>query len=131
MAATVTTAETIRKVLNSGNLNELADALKKMKFGDMMEQVDETITIAAGTTINLLTQSAFKRRALVVQSVRVVTGTATGVRTVTDAGGTASTSVVTLSADGKTLTFEANITVARIVWVPAPDVDPDVDFATS
>lgn len=129
MAATATAAETMKVAMNSGDPAKMASVMQKARMGQMLESVDETITIASGTTINLLTQSAALRSAMVVQSVRVVTGTATGVRTVADAGATPSTSVVTLSADGKTLTFEAAITVARVVWVPKPYVDPDSAYA--
>lgn len=128
MSATATSTRTIRKVLSEGNPNELADAAKKMLLGDMLKPVDETITIASGTTIKLSTQSAKLRKALVLQSVRVVTGTATGQRTVGDTGSTPSTTLV--SFDGDTITFEAAITVARIVWVPAASTDIDTALET-
>lgn len=118
----------IRDVLNNANPNDLEDAIRKILLGDMLKTVDETITIASGTAINLETDSAFKRAAHVVQSVRVVTGAATGNRAIGDAGATPSTTLVALSADGKTITFEAAITVARVVWVPKAKVDIDLEF---
>jgi hypothetical protein len=61
-----------------------------------------------------------------VQSVRVITGTATGMRVVADAGatpvapGAANVGVCTISADGKTLTFEAAVTRVRVIYTPRP-----------
>jgi hypothetical protein len=127
---TATADRTLQEALNSGNPAEQATALQRLKLGDTMEQIDETITIAAGTTLNLETQSTAKKAALMVQSVRVVTGTATGLRQIGDAGATPSTTIVALSADGKTLTFEANVTVVRVVWIPKT-LDPDTKYATT
>lgn len=131
MAVTATATETIKTALNEANPNKVADALAKIDLGTMLDPIDETITIASGTVVNLATASVAKKAAMMVQSVRVVTGTATGVRTVGDAGATASTSVVVLSADGTTLTFEAAITVARVVWLPRPAVAMSTAFAPS
>ena len=50
---------------------------------------------------------------------------AAGPRIVTDAGGSASATVCTLSADGTTLTFEANVTGAVVSYMPRPAVDMD------
>jgi hypothetical protein len=56
--------------------------------------------------------------------VRVTGGAAAaGPRQVTDAGGTPSATVATLSADGATLTFEGTVTDAVISYDAAPDVD--------
>lgn len=117
---TVTAVTTLKKALNLANHNNLPDAIAKLQLGDMLEVVEETITIASGTAINLTTDSVAKRGALLVQSVRVVAGTATGARTVGDSSCTPSTSLVKLSADGTTLTFEAAITQAVVRWIRLP-----------
>lgn len=129
MAVTATRAQSMKEVVNQGDPAKVVSSLQKAKFGDMMELVDETITIPSGTTLNLLTASAAKRKALTLQSVRVVTGTATGLRQIGDAGATPSATVVAYNPATGILTFEAAITVARVVWVPAADVDPDTLLA--
>lgn len=126
---TATATESIRKALNSGRPGVQATALEKIKVGDMLKPIDETITIASGTTINLGTQSAALRKAMMIQSVRVVTGTATGARQVGDAGSTPSTTLVKYDPVTGILTFEAAITVARIVWLAAADTDVDTVYA--
>jgi len=51
-------------------------------------------------------------------SVRVTAGAAAaGPRQVTDAGGTPAAALATLSADGKVLTFEANVTDAELSYI--------------
>jgi hypothetical protein len=123
MSLTTTRTTTLKDALNEANPNEIADALNKINMGTMFTVNRETITIASATTLNLLTQSTAKVAAQYVQSVRVVTGTATGVRIVGDAGATPSTTVVALSADGTTLTFEAAVTVVAVVWAAKPATD--------
>lgn len=133
--STATANRTLQDALNSGNPAEQATAIQRLKLGDMMEQIDETITLSVvAASIDLSLRSASLQTALLVQSVRVtdVTGGtgATGVRTITDAGGTPSATVATLSADGKTLTFEGTVKAIRIVWIPKT-LDPDTKYATT
>lgn len=130
MAVTATEKSTIKKTINNGSPNDGWDALRKVKLGDMLEPIKETVTLGTpATTINLATQTTAKKAALVVGSVRVTAGAAAaGPRQITDAGGTPSATVATISDDGKTLTFEANVTTAIISWVPRAAVDPDGTF---
>lgn len=120
---TTTKTLTLKDALNQANPNEVADALAKVDLGTMFTVNHETITIPSGTTLNLLTQSTAKVAAQFVQAVRVVTGTATGVRIIGDAGATPSATVCALSADGTTITFEAAVTVVAVVWSAKPATD--------
>jgi len=54
-----------------------------------------------------------------VVTLRVTAGAAAaGVRAVTDAGGSASSSVALISDDGKTLTFETTVTGFVLTYIP-------------
>jgi hypothetical protein len=64
-----------------------------------------------------------------VCTLRVVTGTATGHRNVTDVGGTASATLATISDDGKTLVFEAAITAFTITYEPRGAVPGDTVYS--
>lgn len=111
-------AETLKSALNRANPNTLADVLAKIDLGTMLQPKTETVSQSAATTISL------NPPALAVFGVRVTGGAAAaGVRTVTDAGGSASATVCKLSADGATLTFEANVTGAVVSYMPRPAVD--------
>lgn len=113
---TVQFARTNRIVADQADPNTLADVLRKWKLGSMFATiVNRTITIASGTSMTL--DPPCIPGTLIC---RVVTGTATGVRQPTDEGGTATTGVVVVSADGATLTFEAAITVARVSYIARP-----------
>lgn len=123
---TVTAIRTIRLVANQATPGQIADVFRKIALGDMLKAVEETITIASSTTLKLSAASAAKRAALVLQSVRVVTGAATGIRSIGDSAATPSTTLVAF--DGDTITFEAAITVAKVRWIPAALVDIDLSF---
>jgi hypothetical protein len=130
MAVTATATQSIKKALNSGDPALQATGLNKIKFGDMLEPVDETIVVTAAAAVVLSVSSALKRAAMVVQSVRVIAGVAAlGPRTITDAGGTATATACKLGVDGDTLTFEATVTSIRVVWIPRASVDPDTVLA--
>ena len=112
------TAETLKSALNRANPNTLADVLAKIDLGTMLAPKTETVAQTSATTITL------NPPALAVFSARVTGGAAAaGARTVTDEGGTPSTSIATLSADGTTLTFEAGVTGAVVSYMPRPAVD--------
>jgi len=113
-------AETLKSALNRANPNTLADVLAKIDLGTMLEPKTETVSQSAATTITL------DPPALAVFGVRVTGGAAAaGPRIVTDAGGTASATVCTVSADGATVTFEANVTGAVVSYMPRPAVALD------
>lgn len=112
--------ETLKSALNRANPNTLADVLAKIDLGSMLAPKTETVAQTSATTIPL------DPPALAVFSVRVTGGAAAaGVRTVTDAGGSASATVAVLSADGATLTFEAGVTGAVVSYMARPAVDLD------
>lgn len=106
-------AETLKSALNRANPNTLADALAKVDLGTMIEPKTVTVSQAAAATIVL------DPPALAVFSARVTAGAAAaGPRMVTDAGGSVTTTVCKLSADGVTLTFEDNVTGAVVSYMP-------------
>lgn len=112
--------ETVKSSLNRANPNTLADVLAKIDLGTMLAPTKITVAQTAATTIVL------DPPALAVFGARVTAGAAAaGPRIVTDAGGSASATVCTLSADGVTLTFEANVTGAVVSYMPRPAVDMD------
>jgi len=111
-------AETLKSALNRANPNTLADVLAKIDLGTMLEPKTATVAQSSASTITL------DPPALAVFGVRVTGGAAAaGPRIVTDAGGTASATVCTVSADGATLTFEAGVTGAVVSYMPRPAVD--------
>ena len=127
--------ETIKSAFTKAPPNDLADLFRKLDFGAMLDPIDATITLAAvSATVNLVTatvaEGGKQKAAHVVRSVRVTDvtgGTAdAGLRMVAAAGGTpaaagaALAGVCTLSADGKTLTFEGTVKAIRVVYLPAP-----------
>jgi hypothetical protein len=73
--------------------------------------------------------------ALMVGGMVVTAGTATGERYVVPVGGTPAAphaagvpGIATISADGKTLVVEANITAFIITYIPRPAVDMNGAF---
>lgn len=111
-------AETLKSALNRANPNTLADVLAKIDLGTMLEPKTVTVAQAAAPTVTL------NPPALAVFGARVTAGAAAaGARIVSDAGDAASATVCTLSADGATLTFEANVTGVVVSYMPRPAVD--------
>lgn len=140
MSVTATHARTIQEVLNAGDANEIADALRKIRFGNMVTPLKRVFTgLSSAASFDLTALDAYgettgpsnpnRLAALAVNTLRVVTGTATGVRQVCDVGATLSTSIARISDDGKTITFEAVITAFTIEYIPRPYTDPTTVFA--
>lgn len=141
-----TDSQSILAVLQSANPNTLPDMLRKQRVDRLFQPISATITIPSGTSIDLTTLRAGTEAVVsanspieagellppirFLRSLRVSTGTATGPRTITDASGTASTTVAKLSEDGKTLTFEAAITVFVLVFYGASETAPTSDANT-
>lgn len=141
-----TDPQSILAVLQAANPNTLPDMLRKQRVDRMFQPITATCTIASGTSIDITTLRAGTEAVVssnspieagellppvrYVRSLRVATGTATGTRMITDASGTASTTVAKLSEDGKTLTFEAAITVFVLVYYGASDIAPTDDANT-
>lgn len=114
-----TSIETLKTALNRANPNTLADVLALIDLGTMLDPTAVTVSQTSATTITLSPAAMCAG----VVSARVTGGAAAaGPRIVTDAGGTPSTTVATLSADGTTLTFEAGVTGAVVTYVPRPAV---------
>ena len=130
---TATEKLTIQGALNEANPGRAWSAVQKAKLGDTLVGLQKTITIASAASAVLTDiddpddTSKKLPAALVIGSVRVVTGTATGRRDVSDAGDTPSATLATLSDDGKTITFEAVITVFRINYIPKEDLTVDFE----
>jgi hypothetical protein len=133
--ATVTETEDIQKILNQGRADQVPDALNLIDFGDMLEAVEEEIDKSDAVAVITLgddtaLDAAKGRGALMVQSVEVLTGSAAaGSRIVVPSTDAASATEVVLSADGTTLTFEANVGTVQVRWIPAPKVALSTKFA--
>lgn len=132
---TTTQESTIQSVLNEADPNRLADGLRKAKVGDALQGLQKTLTgltsLAAQdlTTIDDPDDTSVKLpAALVITGVRVTAGAAAaGARFISDEGSTPSTTVAALSADGKTITFEAAVTAFVIYYVPKQDLTVSFD----
>lgn len=82
--------------------------------------MQKTVTQASATTIKLDPPAT----SWGTTRVRVTAGAAAaGVRHVVDPNATPSATLATLSADGRTLTFEAGVTGAVVDYVPYPAPD--------
>lgn len=114
------TSETLKTALNRANPNTLADVLALIDLGTILDPKVVTVSQSAATTITLSPAALSPG----VCQARVTGGAAAaGTRHVSDAGATPSATVCTLSADGTTLTFEANVTGAVVSYVPRSAVD--------
>lgn len=146
---TATKNTTIQDVLNQGNLNEVADALRLIKAGNALSPV-KVIFSGLGSSASVdITTAASKAAATIVSGIaldpdvqpnlpaigivkalRPTTGSAGALaRYIGDAGAAASTTVALLSDDGKTLTFEAAVTGFYLEYYPAPAVAMTNTFA--
>jgi hypothetical protein len=136
------TVGSILEQVQKANPNTLPDMLRRMRLDRLMQPISVTCTITSAASIDITTLRTVASGAgavpsanspvlalnellppvRYVRSLRVVTGTATGFRNVADPGGTPSTTLATLSEDGKTITFEAVITVFQLTYYGGPDV---------
>lgn len=135
---TTTAVQTLGTLLTQADPNTLADALRKVDLGNMLQVKEYDTGTIAGTASIVLPEEA-----LAVLSARIVTATtATKVGTymVTPDTGvtklTAATSGVvglaTLGADRKTITFEAtDATRVLVKYIPAPATALTEIFAPS
>ena len=134
---TDTAQRTLQLVLDQANPNELEDALQYAKLGTTLTPLKRTFTGLASATSFDLTQidgtgevagpgNPNRLPALDVVALRVTTGAA-GTYMVTDAAGTAidpsasmpkTPGIATLSADGKTVTFNTAATAFVIEYIP-------------
>lgn len=132
---TATVKETLKSALNESNLNKLADVLAAIDLGTILTPLKRTftgltaapsfdLTLIDGTGETAGLGNANRVPALAISTLRVTAGAAAaGPRQVTDVGGTAAATLATISDDGKTVTFEANVTAFVIEYIPRPAVD--------
>jgi hypothetical protein len=153
MASTATKVDTLRNELSAGNANTVANAAQQARLGDILSPLKYTVTAFAGAVAIDITSKAIAALATAgaftpplttpddinvlpavlnagCVAVRVTGGAAAaGPRIVTDAGGTPSATVCTLSDDGKTLTFEAAVTDFVIEYLARSAKDVLTAFA--
>jgi hypothetical protein len=131
MPVTATAVETLKSALNEANPNKIADALAKVDIGTVLSAVEyDTGTITGAVAVTLPGQGA-----LLVQSVVVMTGTESAtphivVDSAQTAGQIGSTGIYTvkLSANGKVLTFAANVTRIIVRYIPNSAADLSAAF---
>lgn len=145
---TTTFEQTIRRVLNLANPNDIADALRKVKLGNMMSKVKVTVTGAGSSATILPTGAAFRTNGTVtIEGIDLadgeelppigtllnfrVTAGAAGVlgRYPVGQGFAPTTTTVAVHSDGSTLTLEAAATAYIFEYMPGPAVDLDTQFA--
>lgn len=132
---TTTKTATLQEVLEEANPNTLADAMRKVG-GKKFATVKVTVAALVAAASFDITSAAFKAAITSllgitlengenlppignVATLRVTAGAAAaGHRDVTDVGGTPAATIATISDDGKTLTFEANVTAFVLTYEP-------------
>jgi hypothetical protein len=144
--STSTGTESIQKVLEKGDLNDLSEALKKV--GGKRHSVIKVVVSGLTADINPdITGALVKAAATItgidtlkdgemlppvgsILSLRVTAGTAAaGDRIVTDVGGTASATVATIDDTGEVITFEDVVTAFVLQYVPRSEIAPTTLFA--
>lgn len=154
---TTTRNETLRSVLNDGNLNEIDSALARAKLGNMLSEVKVVVSgLTAASAIDITT-AAVKAAATItglelqsgenlpaigtLKSLRVsASGTAAslgayiacddGATAIVPPGGAgAAVGVAKLSDDGKTLTFPNTVTGFVLTYRPRAAVDLGTVYA--
>lgn len=58
MPVTATKSKTLQQTLNDGNLNEIANVIKKAKLGTMLRPLDVSFTITAAASLDLTSATA-------------------------------------------------------------------------
>jgi len=130
--STTTKTNTIAAEMNKGNANTIADVAQKVQLGDMLQPRKLVKTgLTAATSFDITSAALGSNPAIgSIQTLRVTAGTAAaGHRNVTDAGGTPSATLATISDDGKTLTFEGNVTGFILTYTPRAAVDTSGVFS--
>ena len=134
---TTTAVHTLKDALTKADPNQIADALRKVDLGNLLT-VKEYDT---GTVSALTGGVVLPEKALMIQSVRVVTattGTIVGTYVAADASATKVTAgtgsavgICRVDATGQTLTFTAaDVTRAIVRYIPAPAALLTDKFAT-
>jgi hypothetical protein len=139
---------TLQMALTKANPNDICDALRKVDLGMKMSVVKVVFASLTSAAAQDITTAAAKAAATVtgitldpgqnlpaigkVITCRVTAGAAAaGSRSVTDAGGTATTLIALLSDDGKSLTFESTITGLVLTYEPRSAVAPTAEFGSA
>lgn len=139
-------AQSIMSVLQTANPNTLPDMLRAQRVDRLFRPISASITLAVpaavvaltalrndGVNIVLEANSPVEANELLpairfARTLRVTAGAAAaGVRALADAAGTPSATLATLSLDGATLTFEANVTTFIITYFGASAISPLTD----
>jgi hypothetical protein len=133
---TVNRENTVQSTLSSANPNNLADAARRGNLGLALSPVKVTFAALTSATSHNITTAASRAAATIVgispalptaqllpaagsiETLRVTAGVAVGPRAITDVGGTPTTTLATISDDGKTITFEAAVTAFVITYFP-------------
>lgn len=144
MAGTKTLTELAYDILNEANPNRIFNVLRILKLGNMLTPRKVTFAALAAAAAHNITDAAHFAAAVVapvypttgpsarvtlppilaIITLRVTAGAAAAAtRTPSDAGGTPTAAVATLSDDGTTLTFEANVTGFVIEYIPRSEID--------
>jgi len=129
-----TSPDTLQKVLDRGKAGEWEGAAQLAKLGSILSPVSATFTGLASAAAHNITDAAHGAKVAVLSpiSVRVTAGAAAaGLRMIGDPLATPSATVATLSADGKTLTFEAGITGFVLVYLQRASTSLDSLYPTA
>ena len=120
---------TLKDALNKANISQLATALNSVALGNLLDRAAHKVAIAQTAAVTVVLSPP----ALMIQTLRVTAGAANpGNRQISDAGGTPSATVATISDDGSTLTFEGTVSAALITYIPGPAVGAlAADYAPS
>lgn len=124
--STTTVFESIAAILDKANPETLADALRRVKLGTILTPLKKTFASLTGAEVHDLTDAEHDNMppVLMIIALNVTAGAAAaGARMVGDVGATPSATVVALSDDGTTLTFEAHVEDFVIEYIPRSDVD--------
>ncbi len=138
MSTTKTFTNTFQEALEQANPNFLADVLRLLALGNFFAWIKVTFAgLTSAAAVDITTAASLSKATIVgwatdevnaalppignVQALRVTAGAAAaGARFITDAGGTPSSTVATISDDGKTLTFESTVTGFVLEYQPRP-----------
>lgn len=112
------TAElTVKTALNTANPNNLPDALKVVALGTLLAGKKSTVTGATASATITLSPPALTGTV----QLRVTAGAAAAaIRAITDAAGTPTAAIATISDDGATITLEDTCTAYVLSYVPRP-----------
>lgn len=119
---TVTAVQTLRGSVDQANPNNLADRMRDMQMGTMLDPITRIITITPGTAVSLNTVTNPPAR--IIHSIRVTVGTnVLPVAAIEDAAGVpaligTTAQSVTLSDNGETITFANNVTTVVVRYQP-------------